>query len=53
MLPMGNMEMVPIFTLTTEVWSHANQAVVTNNLTVLIEVVLIEGFLYVACCGNN
>ena len=41
----------PNFTLITEVWPHANQAVVTNNLTVIIEVVLIdvvliEGYLY-------
>ena len=36
----------PIFTVITEVWPLANQAVVTNNSTVIIEVVLIEGFLY-------
>ena len=31
----------PIFTMITEVWSHANRAVVTNNSTVVI-----EGFMY-------
>ena len=36
---------VPIFTVITEVWPHANQAVFKNNLTVIIEVVLIESFL--------
>ena len=41
----------PIFTVITEVWPRANQAMVTNNLIVIIEVVqikvmLIEGFLY-------
>ena len=36
----------PIFTVITEVWPPANRAVVRNNLTVIIEVVLIEGFLY-------
>ena len=36
----------PIFTMIKEVWPHANRAVVTNNLTVIIEVVFIEGFLY-------
>ena len=30
----------PIFTMITEVWPRANRAVVTNNLTVIIEVVL-------------
>ena len=38
-----------IFTAITEVWPHANRALVTNNFTVIIEVllikvVLIEGF---------
>ena len=37
----------PIFIMITEVWPHANQAMVTNNSTVIIEVVLIEGFLYI------
>ena len=41
----------PIFTMITEVWPRANRAVVTNNSTVISEVVLIkavliEGFLY-------
>ena len=41
----------PIFTVITEVWPRANRAVVTNNSSVIIEVllikaVLIEGFLY-------
>ena len=36
----------PIFTMTTEVWPHANRAVVTNNLIVIIEVMLIQDFLY-------
>ena len=41
----------PIFTVITEVWPRANRAVVTNNSTVrikvvLIEVVLIKGFVY-------
>ena len=36
----------PIFTMITKVWPCANWAVVTNNLTVIIEVVIIEGFLY-------
>ena len=41
----------PIFILITEDWPRANRAMVTNNSTliigvVLIEVVLIEGFLY-------
>ena len=40
---------VPIFTAITEVWPRANRALVTNNLTVIIEVVLIEGFLYRIC----
>ena len=35
-----------IFTVINEVWPRANWAVVTNNLTVIIEVVLIKGFLY-------
>ena len=40
-----------IFTVITEVYLRANRAVVTNNLTVIIEVVLIkvmllEGFMY-------
>ena len=35
----------PIFTMITEVWPHANWAVVTTNLTVIINVGLIEGFL--------
>ena len=35
----------PIFTIITEVWHRANRAVVTNNSTVIIEVMLIEGFL--------
>ena len=40
----------PIFTVTTEVWPRAYLAVITNNYNVrievvLIEVVLIEGFL--------
>ena len=40
-----------IFTVITEVWPRANRAVVTNNSIVIIEVVLIdvmliEGFLY-------
>ena len=39
----------PIFTVITEVWVRANRAVVTNNLTVIIEVELIECFLY--CCA--
>ena len=29
-----------------QLWPRANWAVVTNNLTVIIEVVLIEGFKY-------
>ena len=37
----------PIFTVITEVWPRANWAMVTNNLTMIIEVVLIEGFLYI------
>ena len=41
----------PIFFMITEGWPRANRAMVTNNLTliievVLIDVVLIEGFLY-------
>ena len=36
----------PIFTVITKVWNRANRAIATNNLTVIIEVVLIEGFLY-------
>ena len=36
----------PIFTVITKVWPYANRAVVTNNLTLIIEVVLIKGFLY-------
>ena len=35
-----------IFSLISEVWPLANWAVVTNNLTVIIKAVLIEGFLY-------
>ena len=35
-----------IFVVINEVWPRANQAMVTNNSTVLIEVMLIEGFLY-------
>ena len=35
----------PIFTVRTEVWPCANQAVVTNNSTVIIEVVLIKVML--------
>ena len=31
---------------TTKIWPHANQAMVTNNLPVIIKVVLIEGNLY-------
>ena len=38
---------VPIFTLITEVWPCANRAMVTNNSTLIIEVLLIEGFLYI------
>ena len=34
-----------IFTVITEVWPRANRAAVTNNSTVIIEVVLIEGSL--------
>ena len=34
---------VPIFIVITEVWPRANRAMVTNNLTVIIDVVLIEG----------
>ena len=42
------------FTAVTDVWPHANWAVVTNNLTAIIEVVLIDvalvgGFLYTEC----
>ena len=36
-----------IFTVIMEVWPRANRAVVTNNSPVIIEVVLIEGFLYI------
>ena len=36
----------PIFTLITKVWPPANQAVVTNNLTVIIEVVLINVIVF-------
>ena len=41
----------PIFTMITKVWQSENQAVVTNNLRVIIDVVpinvvSIEGFLY-------
>ena len=48
----------PIFTVITEVWPCANRAVVTNNLTmiikvVLIDVVLIECFLYNICIYNK
>ena len=32
----------PIFTVITEIWPCANQVMVTNNLTVIIEVVLIK-----------
>ena len=35
----------PFFTLITEVWLRANRADVTNNLTMIIEVVVIERFL--------
>ena len=35
----------PIFTMITEVWPSANRALVTNNLIVLIEFVLIEAML--------
>ena len=35
----------PIFTVITKVWPRANQAVVTNNSTMIIEVVLIEAML--------
>ena len=35
----------PIFTVITEVWPSANRAVVTNNSTVIIEVVLIKVML--------
>ena len=42
----------PIFTVITEVWSLANRAMVRNNSNaiikvVLINVMLIEGFLYI------
>ena len=30
----------------SEIWPRANRAVVTNNSTMVIEIVLIEGFLY-------
>ena len=41
----------PIFTVITDSWPHANRAMVTNNSTVIIEVmlinvVLIKSFLY-------
>ena len=36
----------PIFTMITVVLPPANWAVVTNNLTMIIKVVLNEGFLY-------
>ena len=44
----------PIFTMITKVWARANRAVVTNNLTVIIEVMLIkvvltDGFQYLYC----
>ena len=39
---------VPIFTVITEVWPRANRAVVTNNLTMIIEVVLIKSFLCIS-----
>ena len=38
----------PIFTMITEVWPCANLAVVTNNSTMIIQVVLIESFLYMS-----
>ena len=34
-----------IFTVITEVWPHANRAMVTNNMTMIIEVMLIKCFL--------
>ena len=34
-----------IFTVMTEVWPRANRAIFTNNLTVIIEVVLIKAVL--------
>ena len=46
----------PIFTVITKVWPRANRAVVTNNNStviikvVIIEAVLIEGFLYCTHC---
>ena len=36
----------PIFTVITEVWPHANWSLVTNDSTVIVELMLIEGFLY-------
>ena len=35
----------PSFTVINEVWQRANRAVVTNNWAMIIEVMLIEGFL--------
>ena len=35
----------PIFTVIPEVGPRANRAVVTNNLTAIIEVMIIKGFL--------
>ena len=43
----------PIFTVITEVWPYANRAVVTNNLTVIIKAMLIQGFLYMNCSPEN
>ena len=34
-----------IFTMITEVWPRANRAIVTNNSTMIIEVMLIEALL--------
>ena len=36
-----------IFTVITKVWPSANWAVVTNNLTVIIKAMLIEGLIYI------
>ena len=49
-IPMGAMYLlIPIastnFTVITEVWPLADRAVVTNNSTVILEVVLIEAVL--------
>ena len=35
-----------ILTVITKVWPRANRAVVTNNKTMIIEVMVIERFLY-------